>query len=142
MNPPGGGSRQMRASPSFFSSSNGLAAASEAEAETGGVRVWEIAMDTSTTLARAKALPIRVEFKRHLVLEESRATDGYAGNRALDRIYSPLSGSQEEAKAGEGRRGGRRDPSTRCARSGQIPSSGIWLTIRPPPPYVFCKCGF
>ena len=84
----------MRASPSFFSSSNGLAVVSEPEAETGGVRVWEIEMDTSTALARAKALPIRVEFKRHLVWEESRAADGYAANGALDRIYSPVSRSQ------------------------------------------------
>lgn len=57
----------MRASPSFFSSNNGLAVVSEPEAETGEVRAGEITIDTSTALARAKALPIRVEFKRHLV---------------------------------------------------------------------------
>ena len=57
-----------------------MAAVSEAEAETGGVRVWEIQMDTSTVLARAKALPIRVEFKRHLVWEESRAAGGCVAN--------------------------------------------------------------
>jgi hypothetical protein len=51
-------------------------------------------MDASTALARAKALPMRIEFKRHLVWEESRAADGYAANGALDRIYTPLSSSQ------------------------------------------------
>jgi hypothetical protein len=71
-----------------------LAAVSEAEAETGGVRVWEIEMDASTALAKTKTLPIRVEFKRHLVWEESRAADGYVTNGALDRIYTPLSRSQ------------------------------------------------
>jgi len=84
----------MRASPSFFSSSNGLAVVCEAEAETGGVCVWEIQMDTSTALARAKALRIRVEFKRHLVWEESRVTDGYSAKGALERIYTRLSRSQ------------------------------------------------
>ena len=84
----------MRASPSFFSSSNGLAVVCEAEAETGGVRVWEIERDTSTALARAKALPICVEFTRHLVWEESKATDGYAATGPLDKIYNPLSRSQ------------------------------------------------
>jgi len=84
----------MRASPSFFSSSNGLAVVCGADAETGGVCVWEIEMDTSTALAREKALPIRVELKRHLVREESMATDGYAVNGALDRIYTRLSRSQ------------------------------------------------
>ena len=30
-----------------------------------------------------------------------------------------------------------RDPSTPFGRSGQIPSLGIWLTIRAPPPMFF-----
>src|ERR1700740_1275388 len=98
MNPPGGGSRQIRASPSFFSSNNGLAAVSEPEAETGDVRDGEITMDTSIALARAKALPVRVEFKRHLVWEESRATNGYAANGALERIYTRQPGSQSRRR--------------------------------------------
>ncbi len=89
----------MRASPSFFSSNNGLAAVSEPVAETGGIRVWGIQMNTSTALARAKALPIRVELKMHLVWEESRAANSYAVTGALDRIYTRLSKSQYHAPA-------------------------------------------
>jgi hypothetical protein len=87
----------MRASPSFFSSSNGLAAVSGAEAETGGVCVWEIQVDTSTALARAKALPIRVEFKGHLVWEESRGGWQVCRER---RAGENLHSSVEESIAG------------------------------------------
>ena len=60
-------------------------------------------MDTSTTLARAKALPIRVEFKMHLVWEELREADRCI-RTVLDRIYTPLSKSQEQEERVEDRR--------------------------------------
>jgi hypothetical protein len=41
-----------------------------------------------------KALRIGVEFKRHLVWEESRTADDYAADGTLDRIYAPLPRNQ------------------------------------------------
>jgi len=94
----------MRASPSFFSSNNGLAVVSEPGAETGEVHVGEITMDTNTALARAKALPIPVEFKRHLVSEESGRPTVIGANSAQDRIYTRQSGSQWQTTEREHRR--------------------------------------
>ncbi len=80
-----------------------MAVASEAEAETGGVRVWEIPMDTSIALARAKALP-RVEFKRHLVWEELRVADGYARTARWTestRVCRGVKSRRKQGKEGE-----------------------------------------
>jgi hypothetical protein len=53
-------------------------------------------MDTSTALARAKALPIRLEFKRHLVWEESARLTVCRGRHGGQNLHP----SVEESIAG------------------------------------------
>src|ERR1700737_4393278 len=67
MNSPGGGSRHVRRSPSFFSSRRGFGAVSDVVAELDCAdRVWKAQTATSITAIVANVVLTEFEFMRHI----------------------------------------------------------------------------